>query len=90
MTRETRFGSLDHFEKGGVQPINDHPKNYVFSNIFEVASRAEPYEKIAVGENLKYVLAKACDAAGVGKRRPGVAGALRQPETETESARFLD
>lgn len=56
MTRETRFGSLDHFEKGGVQPINDDPKNYVFSNIFEVASRAEPYEKIAVGENLKYVL----------------------------------
>jgi quercetin dioxygenase-like cupin family protein len=39
-----------------VQPINDDPRNYAFSNIFEVASRAEPYEKIAVGKNLKYVL----------------------------------
>lgn len=52
----TRFGSLQEYEKGGVQVINDDPKNYVFSNIFEVASKAEPYEKIAVGKNLKYVL----------------------------------
>ncbi len=56
MAWQTRFGSLDHHEKGGVQVINDDPKNYVFSNIFEVASKAEPYEKIAVGRNLKYVL----------------------------------
>jgi hypothetical protein len=52
----TRLGSLDDYHKGGVQVINDDPKNYVFSNIFEVASQAEPYEKIAVGKNLKYVL----------------------------------
>src|SRR6516165_2428837 len=52
----TRLGSLDDYHKGGVQVINDDPKNYVFSNIFEVASHAEPYEKIAVGKNLKYVL----------------------------------
>jgi hypothetical protein len=52
----TRFGSLQEYEKGGVQVINDDPKNYVFSNIFEVASKAEPYEKVAVGKNLKYVL----------------------------------
>jgi hypothetical protein len=57
MTRpRTRFGSLDAFEKGGVQAINDDPRNYVFSNIFEVASKAAPYEKIAVGKNLKYVI----------------------------------
>jgi hypothetical protein len=54
--RETVFASLENFQKGGVQPINDDPRNYAFSNIFEVASRAEPYEKIAVGKNLKYVL----------------------------------
>jgi hypothetical protein len=53
---QTRFGSLEHFEKGGIQVINDDAKNYVFSNVFEVASKAEPYEKIAVGKNLKYVL----------------------------------
>jgi len=52
----TKFGSLDHFEKGGVEVINDDPKNYAFSNIFEVASRAKPFEKIAVGKNFEYVL----------------------------------
>lgn len=56
MRRGTRFGSLENYEKGGVQVINDDPRNYVFSNIFEVASRAQPYEKVAVGKNLKYVL----------------------------------
>jgi quercetin dioxygenase-like cupin family protein len=53
---QTVFASLDNFQKGGVQPINDDPRNYAFSNIFEVASKAEPYEKIAVGKNIKYVL----------------------------------
>ena len=52
----TVFASLDNFQKGGVEPINDDPRNYAFSNIFEVASKAEPYEKIAVGKNIKYVL----------------------------------
>ena len=56
MRRATRFGSLENYEKGGVQVINDDPRNYAFSNVFEVASRAEPYEKVAVGKNLKYVL----------------------------------
>ena len=52
----TRFGSLKHYEKGGVEVINDDARNYVFSNIFEVASRAKPYEKVAVAKNLEYVL----------------------------------
>jgi hypothetical protein len=56
MRRGTRFGSLENYEKGGVQVISDDPRNYVFSNIFEVASRAQPYEKVAVAKNLKYVL----------------------------------
>jgi hypothetical protein len=56
MSHQTKFGSLDNFEKGGVEIINDDARNYVFSNIYEVASKAEPYEKIAVGKNLKYVL----------------------------------
>ena len=54
--RRTRFGSLDHFEKGGVQVLADDPKNYAFSNIFEVAARSDPYEKVLVGKNLQYVL----------------------------------
>jgi hypothetical protein len=52
----TRFGSLKHYEKGGVEVINDDARNYVFSNIFEVASKAKPYEKIAVGKNIEYVI----------------------------------
>ena len=52
----TRFGSLEHYEKGGVEVINDDPRNYAFSNIFEVAAKSEPWEKIAVAKNIKYVL----------------------------------
>ena len=52
----TRFGSLERYEKGGVEVINDDPKNYVFSNIFEVASKSKPYEKVTVGKNLEYVV----------------------------------
>jgi hypothetical protein len=55
-TVKTRFGSLEHYEKGGVEVINDDPRNYAFSNIFEVASKAEPWEKVAVARNIKYVL----------------------------------
>ncbi len=52
----TRFGSLQHYEKGGVAVINDDARNYVFSNIFEVASNSRPYEKVAVGKNIEYVI----------------------------------
>ncbi|MBV5347035.1 hydroxyquinol 1,2-dioxygenase [bacterium] len=52
----TQFGSLKNFEKGHIEIINDNPKNYVFSNIFEVAQGAKPYEKIAVAINLEYVI----------------------------------
>jgi hypothetical protein len=60
----TRFGSLERWEKGGVEVINDDPRNYVFSNVFEVASRSKPYEKVAVGKNIEYVI-EAIRAEGV-------------------------
>ncbi|MYL04862.1 MAG: hydroxyquinol 1,2-dioxygenase, partial [Acidimicrobiaceae bacterium] len=40
----TVFGSLEDYAKGGVQIVDDDPKYYAFSNIFEVASQAAPYE----------------------------------------------
>jgi len=52
----TRFGSLDKFEKGRVDVIDDDPRHYTFSNMFEVASISKPYEKVAVGKNRQYVL----------------------------------
>jgi len=52
----TTFGSLDDHHKGGVEVIDDDPRYYAFSNMFEVASAAAPYEKVAVGKNMEYVL----------------------------------
>jgi hypothetical protein len=52
----TRFGSLDRFEKGQVEVIDDDPRHYAFSNMFEVASRSAPWEQVAVGQNRQYVL----------------------------------
>ena len=52
----TRFGSLAAFEKGRVEVVDDDPRHYAFSNMFEVASRARPWEQVAVGLNRQYVL----------------------------------
>jgi hypothetical protein len=52
----TRFGSLDGFEKGRVEVVDDDPRHYAFSNMFEVASRSLPWEQVAVGKNRQYVL----------------------------------
>ena len=53
---QTQFGSLQHYEKGQVQAIDDDVKHYVFSNCFEIASRSKPYEKVVFGQNQVYVL----------------------------------
>jgi hypothetical protein len=53
---ETQFGSLDDFQKGKVEIIDDDPKRYTYSNMFEVASISKPYEKVAVAKNMEYVL----------------------------------
>jgi hypothetical protein len=53
---QTKFGSLKDFNKGKVELVDDNPKNYVFSNIFEVCSQSEPFERIAVAKNFEYVI----------------------------------
>ncbi len=55
-TYHTVFGSLGNYQKGTMEIINDNPKYYVFSNVFEVASKSKPYEKVAVAKNLEYVI----------------------------------
>ncbi|HEY5876430.1 MAG TPA: hypothetical protein VIT64_14070 [Ilumatobacteraceae bacterium] len=52
----TKFGSLAEYAKGGIDVIAGDAKHYVFSNVFEVASHAKPWEKIAVAKNMEYVL----------------------------------
>ena len=64
---QTDFGSIHKFKKGGVTVIDDDAKKYVFSNIFEVASKAKPYERMAVAKNFEYVI-EAVRAEGT---RPG-------------------
>ena len=56
MAYETRLASLASYEKGGVEVIDDDPKNYAFSNIFDVASGAKPFEHIVVAQNFEYTL----------------------------------
>src|SRR5690606_37495225 len=52
----TVFGSLDGYQKGEIEVIDDDRRNYAFSNVFEVASMSRPYEKVVVGRNLRYVI----------------------------------
>jgi hypothetical protein len=52
----TRLGSLLDYHKGTIEIVDDDPKHYAFSNIFEVASNSKAYERIAVAKNMDYVL----------------------------------
>lgn len=57
MTTPTQFASLEHFEKGGVEIIgNDDPKRYLFSNMFEVASKSKPWERVVIAKNLEFTV----------------------------------
>jgi hypothetical protein len=53
---QTRFGSIDKYEKGGVQIIDDDVKHYAFSNCFEIAANSAPHERVVFGQNQIYVL----------------------------------
>ena len=52
----TEFGSLEGYQKGSLEIIDDDPKRYTYSNMFEVASISKPWEKVAVAKNMEYVL----------------------------------
>lgn len=67
-TYTTVFGSLENYAKGGIDIIDDDPKRYAFSNVFEVASTARPYEKVAVGKNRQFVV-EAIRAEGISEWR---------------------
>jgi hypothetical protein len=52
----TEFGSIHSYRKGGVTVIDDDPKRYVFSNMFEAAAKSKTYERVAVAKNFEYVI----------------------------------
>ncbi|WP_027794099.1 cupin domain-containing protein [Paraburkholderia acidipaludis] len=53
---QTYFGSLEKHRKGEIEITSGSASHYVFSNIFEVASKSAPYEKVVAGKNLEYVI----------------------------------
>jgi hypothetical protein len=52
----TVFGSLNNYKKGEIEITSGSAHHYAFSNVFDVASKAAPYEKVVVGKNLEYVI----------------------------------
>jgi hypothetical protein len=56
MAVKTIFASLDNYEQGEAEIISGNVKHYAFSNMFDVASKSAPYEKVVVAKNLEYVM----------------------------------
>ena len=57
MNAQTKFGSLEHFEKGGIDITGrDTPGRSLFSNMFEVASNASPWARTVVAKNLEFTI----------------------------------
>jgi len=52
---DTVFGSLKDYTKGTIELVSGEARHYVFSNIFEVASKSPPYQRVVVGQHLEYV-----------------------------------
>ncbi|CAB3753744.1 hydroxyquinol 1,2-dioxygenase [Burkholderia puraquae] len=52
----TVLGSLDSYRKGEIEITSGSAQHYAFSNVFEVASKSAPYEKVVAGKNLEYVI----------------------------------
>ena len=57
MNANTVFATTDNYQKGGVEITGkESPGNYLFSNMFEVASNAAPWERIVVAKNLEFTI----------------------------------
>ena len=51
----TVFGSLRDYTKGSIELVSGEARHYVFSNIFEVADKSKPWERVVVARNMEYV-----------------------------------
>ncbi len=53
----TDFAQIDEYDSGGITVISqDNPKNYVFSNMYEVAAKSGANERVAVAKNFEYAI----------------------------------
>ena len=54
MAVTTVFGSIDHYDKGGVEITgNEEARDYLFSNMYEGAGNAQPWERVVIAKNLE-------------------------------------
>ena len=51
----TVFGSITDYTKGSIELVSGEARHYVFSNMFEVAAKSKPYERVVVARNMEYV-----------------------------------
>ena len=66
MSTVTCFASLDDYTKGSVEIIGDDAApRYLFSNMFEVAKQAQPWERVVVAKNLEFTVECARENLGV-------------------------
>jgi len=57
MAVKTVFGNIDNYVKGGVEITgNEEAKDYLFSNMYEVAANASPWERIVIAKNLEHTV----------------------------------
>jgi hypothetical protein len=49
------FGSLSDYTKGSIELVSGEKRHFVFSNVFEVAAKSRPYERVVVAKNMEYV-----------------------------------
>ena len=57
MTTATQFSSTSNYAKGGVEIIGDEQaKRYLFSNMFEVADKSAPWERVVIAKNLEFTI----------------------------------
>lgn len=57
MTTATCFASTSDFDKGRVEITgNDAAPRYLFSNMFDVANKSAPWERVVVAKNLEFTI----------------------------------
>ena len=57
MSTQTIFGSLANYTKGSIEITGrETTSRYLFSNVFEVAANAAPWERIVVAKNLEFTI----------------------------------
>lgn len=53
----TNFATIDDYDSGDITVVgNDNKKNYVFSNMYEVAAKSAANERVAIAKNFEYAI----------------------------------